>query len=117
MNDEGKKESNSGALEPSKQYKLAELLDYAPGAIVSRTLIKRDVGTVTRFSFDEGQELSEHSAPYDAMVNVLDGEAEVIIAGESVITKAGETVIMPANIPHAVKASKRFKMLLVMIRG
>ena len=74
-------------------------------------------GTVTRFSFDAGQELSEPTAPYDAMVQVLDGEAELTIGGKKVSPQAGETVIMPANVPHAVRAVKRFKMLLTMIRG
>lgn len=92
-------------------------IQYAPGAVVSKTLVKQPHGTITLFAFAQGQELSEHSAPFDAMVHVLDGEVELIIGGESVITHANEFVIMPANIPHAVKARSDFKMLLTMIKS
>ena len=97
--------------------KLLELADYQSGSIVSRTLIDRPVGNVTFFAFDEGQRLSEHTAPFDALVNVIDGEAEVVIAGQAFSVKTGEMIIMPANQPHAVNAVKRFKILLTMIRG
>jgi quercetin dioxygenase-like cupin family protein len=107
----------SGALIPAVTHRLEQLLDYVEGSVVSRTLVKNDGGTVTLFSFDAGQELSEHTTPFDAMVQVLDGEAELTIGGKKVTPKAGETVIMPANVPHAVRAAKRFKMLLTMIRG
>lgn len=107
----------SGALEPAEIFDLAKLLDYVPGSIVSRTLVKSKAGTVTLFSFDAGQGLSEHSAPYDAMVQVLDGETELTIGGKVVVPKRGETVVMPANIPHAVHSSERSKILLTMIRG
>ena len=96
--------------------KLTDMVGYQDGSVVSRTLIKKDVGTVTLFSFDEGQGLSEHSAPYDAMVTVLDGRAEIMIGGEPHSVSAGEMVMMPANIPHALKADVPFKMMLVMIR-
>jgi quercetin dioxygenase-like cupin family protein len=92
------------------------LAEYAEGAIVSRTLTKGKGGSFTFFAFDQGQELSEHSAPFDAYVQVVDGEAELIIGGERVAAHVGELVRMPANVPHAVKAPRRFKMLLVMIR-
>jgi quercetin dioxygenase-like cupin family protein len=95
---------------------LADLAHYQEGAIVSRTLTKRPGGTVTFFAFDAGQSLSEHTAPFDALVQVLDGEAELVIDGAPVVASAGQAVLMPANIPHAVNAKKRFKMLLVMIR-
>ena len=108
---------NSGALTPAEAHRLEQLLDYVEGSVVSRTLVKNDGGTVTLFSFDAEQELSEHTTPYDAMVQVLDGEAELTIGGKKVSPQAGETVIMPANVPHAVRAVKRFKMLLTMIRG
>jgi len=108
---------NKGALEPALKHKLDELVDYADGSVVSRTIAKNDAGTVTLFAFDEGQALSEHSAPFDAIVQVLDGEVELIIGGKSVMTSAGETVVMPKDIPHAVNATKKFKMLLTMIRG
>jgi quercetin dioxygenase-like cupin family protein len=96
---------------------LKTLVQYGDGAVVSRTLIKRPTGTLTLFAFDAGQELSEHTAPFDAVVQVLDGEALLTIGGQPVPAIAGETVIMPANIPHAVKAQKKFKMLLTMIRS
>ncbi len=96
---------------------LVELVQYAEGSIVSRALVQKGVGSLTLFAFDAGQELSEHSAPFDAYVQVLDGEAELVIGGKPVPAGAGQLVLMPANVPHAVKANRRFKMLLSMIRG
>jgi len=96
---------------------LNELVGYQNGAVVSKTLIDKKIGTVTLFSFDAGQGLSEHTAPYDAMVQVVDGEAEVTIDGNIHVVGAGQMIIMPANHPHALKAVKPFKMLLVMIRA
>ncbi len=96
---------------------LKDHIQYGEGAVVSRTLIKKPTGTLTLFAFDAGQELSEHTAPFEAIVQVLDGEAELIIGGQPVRAKVGELVIMPADIPHAVKAVTRFKMLLTMIRS
>ena len=95
---------------------LEKLVDYAPGAIVSREIAKNNSGTVSVFAFDEGQGLSEHIAPFDAIVQILDGEGEIIIDGKSIITKTGETVTMPANIPHAINANKPFKMQLIMLK-
>ena len=100
-----------------KALDLKNLVQYGEGAVVSRTLIKRPTGTLTLFAFDAGQELSEHTAPFDAVVHVLDGEALLTIGGEPVPATAGETVIMPANIPHAVNAIEKFKMVLTMIKG
>ncbi len=97
--------------------KPAALADYQEGSIVSRIVLKQEKGNVTFFAFDKGQELSEHTAPFDALVQVLEGRAEVIIAGQSHQLGAGEMIIMPANRPHALKAPERFKMLLTMIRG
>ena len=97
--------------------KPAALADYQEDSIVSRVLLKQEKGSVTFFAFDQGQELSEHTAPFDALVQVLEGRAEVIIAGHSHQLQAGEMIIMPANRPHALKAPERFKMLLTMIRG
>ena len=97
--------------------RLVDLADYQEGSIVSRTIIDKKTGTVTFFAFDEGQGLSEHTAPFDALVYLLDGEAEIVISGKPFRLKAGEMVIMPANDPHALKAMKRFKMLLTMIRS
>lgn len=91
-------------------------VSYAEGSIVSKTLSDKKTGTLTLFAFDEGQGLSEHTSPYDATVLILDGEARLTIGGEDLSAKAGEMVIMPAGIPHDVRADKRFKMLLIMIR-
>jgi quercetin dioxygenase-like cupin family protein len=96
--------------------RLTELLNYQKKAVVSRTIIDKETGTVTLFAFDEGQGLSEHTAPYDALVYVLDGEAEIVIEGKPVRLQRGEMTIMPASKPHAVKALTEFKMLLIMIR-
>ncbi|MBC8276231.1 MAG: cupin domain-containing protein [Chloroflexi bacterium] len=97
--------------------RLAELVDYQDGSIVSREIISKKTGTVTLFAFDEGQGLSEHTAPFDALVHVFDGEAEIIISGRPFRVKQGEMVIMPANQPHALKAIKKFKMMLTMIKA
>jgi len=96
---------------------LADLVSYQDGSVVSRELLRSDGGTVTVFAFDEGQGLSEHTAPHDALVHVLDGEAEVTISGNSLRLKEGQMVIMPADKPHALKAVKRFKMTLTMIKS
>jgi quercetin dioxygenase-like cupin family protein len=109
--------SNHGPSLMATAFVMAAQVQYGEGAVVSRTLLKRPTGTITLFAFDKGQELSEHTAPFDAVVEVLDGEAELIIGGKPVRTRAGETVIMPADVPHAVKAVERFKMLLTMIRS
>jgi len=95
----------------------AGLIDYQAGAIVSREMIRRGTGTVTLFSFDRGQGLSEHTAPFDALVHVLDGRVELTIAGKAVLAKKGDIIILPAGKPHALKAVARFKMLLTMIRS
>jgi quercetin dioxygenase-like cupin family protein len=100
----------------AKAKPMATLVKYQEKAVVSRTLIDKDGGTVTLFAFDEKQGLSEHTAPYDAMIFVLGGEAEAVIEGKPVRLKKGEMTIMPANKPHAVRAVSKFKMLLVMIR-
>ena len=97
--------------------KAVDLLDYQERAVVSRTIIKQKTGTVTLFAFDEGEELSEHTAPYNALVYLLDGEAEITISGNPLRLTEGEMVIMPADQPHALKAVKRFKMILTMVRG
>lgn len=96
---------------------LLGLAAYQPDAIVSRTLLKRNGGTVTFFAFDQGQTLSEHTSPFDAIAQVLEGQAEITISGKAFAVGAGEMLIMPANQPHAVTAPSRFKMLLIMIRN
>lgn len=100
-----------------KKADVSQLLDYQADAVVSKTLIARPTGTVTLFAFDKGQGLSEHSAPFDALVSILDGEAEIIIAGQPHNLQAGEMIIMPAGKPHALKANQRFKMILTMIKS
>ena len=100
-----------------KALTLSELVTYQDGSVVSKTLIDKKIGTLTMFSFGVGQGLSEHTAPFDAVVQVVDGEAEVIINGEAQTVCAGQLIIMPANIPHELKAVKPFKMLLIMIRA
>jgi quercetin dioxygenase-like cupin family protein len=94
-----------------------ELATYQSGSVVSRTLIDKKIGTLTLFAFDQGQGLSEHAAPYDAFVQVLDGSAAITIAGKVQQVDAGQMIIMPANVPHSLRAEKPFKMLLVMIRA
>ena len=95
---------------------LVNLTDYQADSVVSRTIIDKKTGTVTFFAFDEGQGLSEHTAPFDALVYIVDGEADIIISGIPCHVKEGEMVIMPANQPHSLKATKRFKMVLIMIK-
>ncbi len=100
-----------------KAEKIVELVDYQEGSIVSRTILKKSTGTVTLFAFAKGQEQSEHSTPYDANVQMFDGEAEIMISGEIFMVKAGEMITLPANDPHAVKAVDSFKMMLTMIKS
>ena len=95
---------------------LKKMVEYQDGSTVSKEIIKKESGTVTLFAFDKGQGLSEHTAPFDALVNVLDGQAEVKISGEPFVVKEGELIIMPANKPHSIQAIARFKMLLVLIK-
>jgi quercetin dioxygenase-like cupin family protein len=97
--------------------RLVDLADYQEGSVVSRTIIDKKAGTVTFFAFAEGQGLSEHTAPFDALVYLLEGEAEIAISGKPIHLKGGEMVIMPANHPHALNAAENFKMILTMIRS
>jgi quercetin dioxygenase-like cupin family protein len=103
-------------LPASEPVELATLVTYQEGAVVSRTLVKKSGGTVTVFAFDVGQALSEHTAPYDAIVQVLDGDVDLDIGGKKVAARTGQTVLLPANVPHAVHAVTKFKMLLTMVR-
>lgn len=100
-----------------KVINLVKLLEYQEGAVVSRTIVDKKIGTVTLFAFDKGQGLSEHTAPFDALVYIVDGESEVVISGERFRLKKDEMIIMPANKPHSLRAVEKFKMLLVMIRA
>ena len=101
----------------AESAEIAALVDYQSGTVVSRTIIERNTGTVTLFAFDKGQGLSEHTAPFDGLVYIIDGEADITISGQVIRMKAREVVIMPADKPHALKAVDNFKMLLVMIKG
>ena len=115
MEKENEKKGPEGLV--SAVNRLADLVAYQKGSVVSRTIIDKKAGTVTLFSFGEGQGLSEHTAPFDALVYLLDGEAEISISGKPFHLREGDMTIMPANQPHALKAVGRFKMLLVMIRS
>jgi len=103
-------------INKGEKFNVAESVDYAAQSVVSKMVVKQETGNVTLFAFDKGEGLSEHTAPFDAMVTILDGEAEIKIGGEPHLLKAGEAIIMPANISHALKAIGRFKMMLIMIR-
>jgi quercetin dioxygenase-like cupin family protein len=103
-------------LPAGETVELVALVAYQEGAVVSRTLVKKSGGTVTVFAFDAGQALSEHTAPFDAIVQVLDGDVELVIGGKKVAAHTGQTVLLPAGVPHAVNALTKFKMLLTMVR-
>lgn len=104
-------------MEISVIFSAAESVAYSDGAVVSKTIIKRPSGNITLFAFDAGEGLSEHSAPFDALVQVLDGSADITIGGNPFHLKSGDSIILPAQIPHALKAPERFKMMLTMIKG
>lgn len=101
----------------TKPENVKNLVNYQDGSVVSRTLIKKETGTITLFAFAKGQGLSEHTAPFDAMVYIIDGKAEIIISGKPQIVESGQMIILPVNKPHALKAIENFKMLLIMIRS
>ncbi len=111
------KNENSTKKMSAQAVNLNSMIDYQAGSVVSRTIIDKKEGIVTLFAFDEGQGLSEHTAPYDALVYILDGEADIVISGKTIRLKKGELTIMPADEPHALSAVKKFKMLLTMIRS
>ena len=106
-----------GVFEPGHVFRFGESVDYSAEGIISKRVLDKPVGTVTLFSFDKGQRLSTHSAPFDAMAQVIEGSAEIIINEVPHSLSAGETIIMPAGIPHAVSATEKFKMVLTMIKG
>ena len=101
----------------ARTLKVEDLIEYQEGAVVSREIIRKDTGTVTIFAFDKGEGLSEHTAPFDAMVQVIDGKAEITISGNKNVMEKGDMIIMPANEPHALRAMEKFKMVLTMIRS
>ena len=108
---------NKGEMPVAEGVRLTDLVNYQEGSVVSRTIVKRATGTVTLFAFDDGQGLSEHTAAFDAVAHLLEGEAEIMVSGKPLRVTAGEVVLMPANQPHSLKALSRFKMLLTMIRS
>jgi quercetin dioxygenase-like cupin family protein len=108
---------STNEFEKSKVFSFNESIDYSDGGIVSKTVLKKQTGNISLFSFAKGEALSEHTAPFDAMIMVVDGKGEVMIGGKSFILIAGESIIMPANITHAVNAVEKFKMVLTMIKS
>jgi quercetin dioxygenase-like cupin family protein len=107
----------SNEFEKAKVFSFNNSVEYASGGILSKTVLKKETGNISLFSFAKGEALSEHTAPFDAMIQVVDGKAEIVIGGKSFLLESGESIIMPANIPHAVKAVERFKMVLTMIKS
>jgi quercetin dioxygenase-like cupin family protein len=108
---------NTNEFEKAKIFSFSESVDYSDGGIVSKTVLKKQTGNISLFSFAKGEALSEHTAPFDAMITVVDGRGEVIIGGKSFLLDAGQSIIMPANITHAVNAVEKFKMVLTMIKS
>jgi len=108
---------DDGSVKKGTPFSLKEHINYSPGSVVSKTLLKKDTGNLTLFSFDSGQGLSEHVSPFDAAVYILDGRAQITIGGEMRQVETGDMLIMPAGISHALHAAEPFKMLLIMIRG
>jgi quercetin dioxygenase-like cupin family protein len=107
----------SNTIETSKSFSTVESIEYAEGSVVSKTILKKPTGNITLFAFDMGEGLSEHSSPYEALVQLLDGKSEIIIGGTSYMLQTGQSIILPANIPHALKATEKFKMMLTMIKS
>jgi quercetin dioxygenase-like cupin family protein len=108
---------NTNEFEKAKIFSFSESVDYSEGGIVSKTVLKKQTGNISLFSFAKGEALSEHTAPFDAMITVVDGRGEVVIGGKSFLLEAGQSIIMPANITHAVNAIEKFKMVLTMIKS
>lgn len=108
---------DTNEFEKSKVFSFSDSIEYSAGGIVSKTILKKQTGNISLFSFDKGEALSEHTAPFDAMIQAVDGRGEVIIGGKSFILETGQSIIMPANITHAVNAVDRFKMVLTMIKN
>ena len=108
---------SANEFEKSTVFSFNESIEYSDGGIVSKTVLKKQTGNISLFSFDKGEALSEHTAPFDAMIQVVDGRGEIIIGGKSFFLETGQSIIMPANITHAVKAVERLKMVLTMIKS
>ena len=107
----------SNEFEKAKVFSFADSIEYSEGGIVSKTVLKKETGNISLFSFARGEALSEHTAPFDAMIQIVEGKCEVMIGGKPFLLEAGQTIIMPANITHAVKAVEKFKMVLTMIKS
>ena len=108
---------NTNEFDKAIKFSFNESVNYAEKAVVSKHILRKNTGNISLFAFDKEEGLSEHSAPFDALVNVVDGKADIIIDGKSNILQAGDAIIMPANVPHALKAIEQFKMVLTMIKG
>jgi len=108
---------NTNEFDKAIKFSFNESVNYAEKAVVSKHILRKNTGNISLFAFDKEEGLSEHSAPFDALVNVVDGKADIIIDGKSNILQAGDAIIMPANVPHALKAIEKFKMVLTMIKG
>jgi quercetin dioxygenase-like cupin family protein len=108
---------SSNEFSKSQVFSFSDSVDYADGAIVSKTVLKKQTGNISLFAFAKGEALSEHTAPFDALIDVVDGKGEITIGGNPYILEKGQSIIMPANIPHAVRAVEKFKMVLTMIRS
>lgn len=104
-------------LETSKSFILSDSVEYSANSVVSKTIVKKSTGNITLFAFDQGEGLSEHTTPFDALVLILDGKAEITIGGNPTVVQEGQSIILPANIPHALKAIEKFKMMLTMIKS
>jgi len=107
----------SNTIEISKTFISSESIDYSEGSVVSKTILKKPTGNITLFAFDKGEGLSEHTSPFEALVQLLDGEAEIIIGGSPYQLRSGQSIILPANLPHSLKATEKFKMMLTMIKS
>ncbi len=107
----------SNLIEPAKIFAIGESIEYADGSVVSKTIVKKPTGNITLFAFDKGEGLAEHSSPHEALVQLLDGKVEILIGGNPYHLTSGQAIILPANIPHALKATERFKMMLTMIKA
>lgn len=107
----------SSIIEHSKIFVSADSIDYSDGSVVSKTILKKPTGNITLFAFDKGEGLSEHTSPFEALVQLLDGEAEISIGGSQFSLHSGESIILPANLPHSLKATEKFKMMLTMIKS
>lgn len=107
----------SNEFEKGKKFSFNDSIGYASKAVVSKHILKKETGNISLFAFDKGEGLSEHTAPFDALVYIVDGKAEIIINGQSHMLDAGETIVMPADVPHALKAAEKFKMVLTMIKS